>query len=123
MTNNVNFNTGQNGLPPVKAQSKDYSEQEKIEIAKAAKEYGFKLVAEAYGVKWQVVVAWMKKKSGSKKMGTKIIVQSPTGQEITVKEIEEKVKAVEAIDVAYVRADENAIYWVRGEEHGSISLW
>ena len=49
-----------------------------------------------------------------------------------MKEIKEKIKALEAvgtagtagtIDAAYVRADENAIYWVRGEEHGSVSLW
>ena len=43
-----------------------------------------------------------------------------------MKEIKEKIKALETagtIDAAYVRADENAIYWVRGEENGSIRLW
>ena len=133
----VNLQPGQNGLPPVKAQSSDYEEQEKIEIASAAREYGVNAVAKAYGLKWQSVAAWLKKKQ--KKQGnmksnieTKILIQSPTGQEITVKEIKEKIKALEAvgtagtagtIDAAYVRADENAIYWVRGEEHGSVSLW
>ena len=133
----VNLQPGQNGLPPVKAQSSDYEEQEKIEIASAAREYGVNAVAKAYGLKWQSVAAWLKKKQ--KKQGnmksnieTKILIQSPTGQEITVKEIKGKIKALEAvgtagtagtIDAAYVRADENAIYWVRGEEHGSVSLW
>ena len=126
--NNINLQPGLNGLPPVKAQSSDYEEQEKIEIAKAAREYGINAVAKAYGLKWQSVSAWMKKKQGNMKSNieTKIIVQSPTGQEITAKEIKERIKALETtgtIDVAYVRADENAIYWVRGEENGSIRLW
>ena len=126
--NNINLQPGLNGLPPVKAQSSDYEEQEKIEIAKAAREYGVNAVAKAYGLKWQSVSAWMKKKQGNMKSNieTKIIVQSPTGQEITVKEIKERIKALETtgtIDAAYVRADENAIYWVRGEENGSIRLW
>lgn len=126
--NNINLQPGLNGLPPVKARSSDYEEQEKIEIAKAAREYGVNAVAKAYGVKWQSVAAWMKKKQGNMKSNieTKIIVQSPTGQEITAKEIKEKIKALETagtIDAAYVRADENAIYWVRGEEHGSVNLW
>ena len=126
--NNINLQPGLNGLPPVKAQSSDYEEQEKIEIAKAAREYGVNAVAKAYGLKWQSVSAWMKKKQGNMKSNieTKIIVQSPTGQEITAKEIKEKIKALETagtIDAAYVRADENAIYWVRGEENGSIRLW
>ncbi|MBR6901399.1 MAG: hypothetical protein IKN30_05010, partial [Synergistaceae bacterium] len=115
--NNINLQPGLNGLPPVKAQSSDYEEQEKIEIAKAAREYGINAVAKAYGLKWQSVSAWMKKKQGNMKSNieTKIIVQSPTGQEITAKEIKEKIKALETagtIDAAYVRADENAIYWV-----------
>ena len=126
--NNINLQPGLNGLPPVKARSSDYEEQEKIEIAKAAREYGVNAVAKAYGVKWQSVAAWMKKKQGNMKSNieTKIIVQSPTGQEITAKEIKEKIKALETagtIDAAYVRADENAIYWVHGEEHGSVNLW
>ena len=126
--NNINLQPGLNGLPPVKAQSSDYEEQEKIEIAKAAREYGVNAVAKAYGLKWQSVAAWMKKKQGNMKSNieTKIIVQSPTGQEITVKEIKERIKALETvgtIDAAYVRADKNAIYWVRGEENGSIRLW
>ena len=119
--NNINLQPGQNGLPPVKVQSKDYSEQEKIEIAKAAKEYGVKLAAEVYGVKWQSVAAWIKKKQGNIKQ--KIIIQSPAGQEITVEEITKKIKTVGSVDVAYVRVDENAVYWVRGGEHGSVSLW
>ena len=115
---NNELKIGQNGLPPVKA---DYEENEKIQIAAAAKEYGLKPVAEAYGVKWQAVAAWMKKKP--QKKTTKIIIQSPSGQEITPKEIKAKIEAIGSVDVAYVRADENAIYWVRGNENGSISIW
>ncbi len=118
MNNETNFKAGFNGMPPVKAQ---YQENEKIKIAEAAREYGTRPVAEAYGLKWQAVAAWMKKKAAGKR--TKIIIQSPSGQEITPREITAKVKAVGNVDTAYVRADENAIYWVRGTENGSINLW
>ena len=115
---NNEIKPGQNGLPPVKAQ---YEENEKIKIAEAAKVYGLKPVAEAYGVKWQAVAAWRKK--NSKKNLTKIIIQSPSGQEITSKEIMAKIEAVGSVDVAYIRTDENAIYWVRGNENGAIAIW
>ncbi len=47
----INLQPGQNGLPPVKAQSNDYDEDEKIIIARAAREYGVMFIAEVYGVK------------------------------------------------------------------------
>ncbi len=42
--NNINFKAGQNGLPLVKAHISDYKEQEKIKIAKVAKEYGLRII-------------------------------------------------------------------------------
>ena len=49
-----------------------------------------------------------------------IIIQSPTGAEITPKEIVARVGEAEKI---YVRVDHNAAYWVRGEETGKAGLW
>ena len=58
------------------------------------------------------------KKAARKK--TTIILQSPAGSDITLKEIENKVGDVDAV---YVRIDENRAYWVKGEETGSVELW
>ena len=118
--NNLKFDLA--GLPPVKAQ---YNDSEKIQIASAAKEYGFKTVAKAYGLKWQTIASWTrkKKKPVNKNSPVKLIIQSPTGQEITPEEIITKLQAIGNVDTVYIRAEENAAYWVRGEEHGSISLW
>lgn len=101
---------GQNGLPPKK---KTYSPEEKgIIVAKTA-EVGVQAVAKAYGFAWQKLSSW-------KRYYEPIIIQSPSGQEITPKEIKDKIGAAEKI---YVRADEGRAYWVRGNETGSVELW
>lgn len=122
--NTYEIKPGFNGLPPIKDQ---YEENEKILIADAARKYGFKLVVEAYGVRRQLVAAWMKKtKRAEPKKHTEaapvttFIIQSPDGKEITPSEVLAKVGNVEKV---YVRPDENAAYWVRGEENGAVNLW
>ena len=57
-----------------------------------------------------------------------LIIQSPSGQEITADDIRAKVStAVGSVDKVYIRADEGKAYWVRGEgekeEHGAVDLW
>lgn len=57
-----------------------------------------------------------------------LIIQSPSGQEITADDIRAKVSAaVGSVDKVYIRADEGKAYWVRGEgekeEHGAVELW
>lgn len=62
-----------------------------------------------------------------------LIIQSPSGQEITVEDICVKLSALGNIDRVYIRADEGKAYWVRGEgeegengekeEHGAVDLW
>ena len=42
------------------------------------------------------------------------------GGEIDVNEILAKVGPV---DKVYVRVDQNAAYWVRGDESGAVNLW
>lgn len=80
---------------------------EKKLIAGAADKYGARTVAQAYGLKWQTVIAWKKHygdkaamvtmatmsalKNGTKKSAVKIIIQSPAGQEVTVDELLEKI--------------------------------
>ena len=49
-----------------------------------------------------------------------VIIQSPMGGEITPEEVLAKVGPV---DKVYVRVDENAAYWVRGNESGAVNLW
>lgn len=53
-----------------------------------------------------------------------LIIQSPSGQEITPEEVRAKVSgAVGVVERVYIRADESKAYWVRGEEHGAVDLW
>ena len=51
---------------------------------------------------------------------TTIILQSPTGNEITLEDIENRVVDADAV---YIRIDENRAYWVKDEETGSVELW
>ncbi len=58
----------------------------------------------------------------------KLIIQSPSGQEITPEDVRAKVStAVGSVDRVYIRPDEGKAYWVRGEgekeEHGAVELW
>ena len=55
----------------------------------------------------------------AKKTAT-IIIQSAMGGEITPEEI---LSRVGDVDKVYVRPDQNAIYWVKGEETGAINIW
>ncbi len=107
---------GSNGLPPVKDQ---YDEYDKKIIAEAAVKFGAKVVADAYGMKWQTVVAW-KKRLKIARPNFKIVIQSPSGQEITIDELLAKIVMFDSV---YIRADQNAAYWVRGDEHGAVTLW
>jgi hypothetical protein len=42
------------------------------------------------------------------------------GGEITTEDILAKVGDV---DKAYVRVDQNAIYWIKGEKSGAVNIW
>ena len=57
-----------------------------------------------------------------------LIIQSPSGQEITVEDVRAKISTtVGSVKKVYIRADEGKAYWVRGEsdkdEHGAVELW
>ena len=59
------------------------------------------------------------KKAASSKQ-TAIVIQSPMGGEITTEDILTKVGDV---DTVYVRVDQNAIYWIKGEKSGAVNIW
>ena len=50
-----------------------------------------------------------------------LFFESNSGMQITLKEIAEKVP--KKCDAAYVKIEENKIYWVKGEETGSEDIW
>ena len=56
-----------------------------------------------------------------KAVKTEIIVQSPLGGNITADEIAAKVPA--GTDSVFVRVDQNKLWWIRGEETGSVDIW
>ena len=61
-----------------------------------------------------------KKPRTRKKAAPTVIIQSIMGGEINVEEIIAKVGDV---DTLYVKPEENAAFWVRGDESGAVNLW
>lgn len=119
---NNELKPGIDGMPPIKNQ---YDSLEKSLIAAKVTELGTAPVAEAYGIKWQVLAAWKRYYGNDfikKSTYSKIIIQSPLGGSITTDEIIDKI-GVAGVDKIYVRVDENAAYWVKGDESGSVTLW
>ena len=50
-----------------------------------------------------------------------IYVQSPLGGNITPEEIAAKMP--EGAEAVFVRVDQNKLWWIRGEETGSVEIW
>ena len=50
-----------------------------------------------------------------------IYIQSPLGGNITPEEIAAKLP--ESVDSVFVRVDQNKLWWIRGEETGSVDIW
>ena len=144
---------GQNGLP---LRKDIYESDDKALLVAAAAKLGTRIVADAYGLDWHHIASWKrfygkesefntmskKKKTTAKSNLTakvnvaentamsvaQLIIQSPSGQEITADDIRAKIStAVGAVDKVYIRADEGKAYWVRGEgdkqDHGAVDLW
>ena len=62
-----------------------------------------------------------KKVSKAKAAKLEIIVQSPMGGNITAEEIAAKVPA--GAESVFVRVDQNKLWWIKGEETGSVDIW
>ena len=58
-------------------------------------------------------------KAKAKKL--QIFVQSPLGGNITPEEIAAKMP--EGAECVFVRIDQNKLWWIRGEETGSVDIW
>ena len=50
-----------------------------------------------------------------------IIIQSPMGGNISAEEIAAKIP--DGAESVFVRVDHNKLYWIRGEETGSVDIW
>ena len=64
-----------------------------------------------------------KVESAAKKPAGKleIIVQSPMGGNITAEEIAAKLP--KGAETVFVRVDQNKLWWIKGEETGSVDIW
>ena len=74
----------------------------------------------AKDVKTEVEKVEKKVKVPAKKPANEVIIQSPMGGVITPAEV---LKKVGPVDQVYVRIDENKLYWVKGDETGSVDIW
>ena len=59
------------------------------------------------------------RKPRQKKM--EIFIQSPLGGNITPEEIEAKMP--EGVTSVFGRVDQNKLWWIRGDETGSVDIW
>ncbi len=140
------------------AQRKNWTDEQKAEILKKAKETSVLAVSKEYGIARATISAWKKKaedaaaavdieiKKNARKASRKvkdvventekeikasekkakaakleIIVQSPMGGNITAEEIAAKLP--DGAETVFIRVDQNKLWWVRGEETGSVDIW
>ncbi len=137
------------------AQRKNWTEEQKTDILKKAKETSVLAVSKEYGIARATISAWKKKaedaaaavdieikknarkasrkvknavetvekeiKASEKKAKLEIIVQSPMGGNITAEEIAAKLP--DGAETVFVRVDQNKLWWIRGEETGSVDIW
>jgi len=96
----------------------------------AAKKVEDKVVAEEIEVKKTAAKTARKTKETVKKVEAaakkpagklEIIVQSPLGGNITAEEIAEKLP--KGAETVFVRVDQNKLWWIKGEETGSVDIW
>ena len=90
---------------------------EKIEAKKTAA----KATRKAKGTVKAVETKVEKKVSKAKAAKLEIIVQSPMGGNITAEEIAAKVPV--GAESVFVRVDQNKLWWIKGEETGSVDIW
>ncbi len=90
---------------------------EKIEVQKTAAKATRKAKEKVKAVETKVE----KNVSKAKAAKLEIIVQSPMGGNITAEEIAAKIPA--GADSVFVRVDQNKLWWIKGEETGSVDIW
>ena len=62
-----------------------------------------------------------KKPAREKKSTATVIIQSTMGGSITTEEILSRLP--DGVEKIYIKPEENAAYWVKGDESGSVKLW
>ncbi len=96
----------------------------------AAKKVEDKVVADEIEIKKTAAKAARKTKETVKKVEAaakkpsgklEIIVQSPMGGNITDAEIAAKLP--NGTETVFVRVDQNKLWWIKGEETGSVDIW
>ena len=96
----------------------------------AAKKVEDKVIAEEIEVKKTAAKTARKTKETVKKVEAaakkpagklEIIVQSPMGGNITAEEIAAKLP--KGAETVFVRVDQNKLWWIKGEETGSVDIW
>lgn len=104
----------------IKQHLSDTSTANKIEAKKTAAKA--KQAAKA-GTAKAKSAATAAKKSASKMKAAKldIIFESAMGGQITPEDIAKMVPA--GTTAAYVKLEDNKIYWIKGDENGSVDIW
>ncbi len=98
-------------------EAKKVAEAAEIEVKKNTRKASRK-------VKEAAKVVEEKAKATSRKAKTAkldIIIQSPMGGNITAEEIAAKLP--EGAESVFVRVDQNKLWWIKGEETGSVDIW
>jgi predicted transcriptional regulator len=90
---------------------------DKIEVKKTAAKASRKAKETVKAVETKVE----KKVSKTKAAKLEIIVQSPMGGNISAEEIAAKIPA--GAESVFVRVDQNKLWWIKGEETGSVDIW
>ena len=104
-----------------KAPAKAKAVAKKVEDKVVAEEIEVKKTAAKTARKTKETVK--KVESAAKKPAGKleIIVQSPMGGNITAEEIAAKLP--KGAETVFVRVDQNKLWWIKGEETGSVDIW
>ena len=91
-------------------------------LAKIMEVYGVDLNAPAEEEKKPAKRTRKKKEETAveEKKATKFIIQSRMGGEIALEDI---LARVGDVDTLYIKPEDNAAYWVRGDQSGAINLW
>ena len=89
----------------------------KIEAKKTAR----KAAGAAKETKEKVSKAVKAPAAKAKAARMEIFIQSPMGGNITPEEIAAKLP--QGVDSVFVRVDQNKLWWIRGDETGSVDIW
>ena len=108
---------GKRTINPPKEEIKDKADAAKIEAKKKTAKASRKAKETIKTVKEKVEKPAKKVKAAKVDM----IFETNGGRQITPEEIAERVP--KGVDAAYVKLEENKIYWVKGTETGSVDIW